>query len=194
MTSKSQVERSPETREASLFRRAAVVLGLGGTAACAVAMILPIVGVVSSAASAGAQAAGGMAGMGAGGHVAHYSGLEGFLLRFGKEILIVSVVLVAGSFLARRVARRGYAAIGALVGGAILYYGMYEQSSVAVMYVTMAVGYTGWVGAYLWLRRCACISATPTSSRDATEQENKSEGRLTSITVAATSRTAGRIS
>lgn len=129
-------------------------------------MILPIVGVVSSAASVGAQAAGGMAGMSgtgtAGGHT-HYAGIESFLLRFGKEILIASVLLVVGSFFARRVLRSTHAAVAALVAGGVLYLGMYAQSSLALMYTAIVIGYASWVGVYVWVRRCPCLRTAAAS-------------------------------
>jgi hypothetical protein len=85
-----------------------------------------------------------MAGMGSGSSagtaISRYPGWPGTLwvtlIRFGPEILVVSVLLLT---LAAALRRRT-AAVPALTGGVILYGGMYVQPSVSVMYVAMILG------------------------------------------------------
>lgn len=43
-------------------------------------------------------------------------------------------------------------AIPALLAGVVQYGGMYAQSRLTVMYAGIALGYTVWIGLYLWVR------------------------------------------
>ena len=65
-------------------------------------------------------------------------------------MLVVSVLLVTATF---GPTRRPATAILALLAGAVLYAGMYIQPNLAVMYVSIAVGYAAWGALYLWVRR-----------------------------------------
>lgn len=81
----------------------------------------------------------------------HAGGVLGVLVRTGPELLVVSVLLVTVSLALRRRA----AAAPALLAGALLYWGMYAQASVGLMYTTMAVAYLVWALSYAWTRRRA---------------------------------------
>jgi hypothetical protein len=103
-----------------------------------------------AAAGAGASAAAtGMAAMpGTGGAPRH--GLLGVLVRIGPGLLIASVLLITAAF---ALSRRPRAAVPGLLAGALLYWGMYAQPSLTLMYASIAVGYTAWAALYLWVRR-----------------------------------------
>ncbi len=76
---------------------------------------------------------------GAGAAHAGEGGIPGwldFVLRWGPEILFVSVVLIVVSV----ALRRRSAALPAIGGGVVLYVGMYAQPNLALMYAAMAVG------------------------------------------------------
>lgn len=145
MTSRDSSCRRP-TRVGGL----AGALGVLASLACTAAMTLPVLGVAGAAAAAGAQGAGGMDSMSsmdpAGGGDSR--GLLGWLLTYGPALLVVSIVLVTLSV----AVRRPLAAVPALLWGALLYSGMYGQPSYPVMYLTLALGYAGWIGTYLWAR------------------------------------------
>ncbi|MGH7319318.1 MAG: hypothetical protein ACRELA_06790 [Candidatus Rokuibacteriota bacterium] len=57
-------------------------------------------------------------------------------MRFGPEILVASLVLLATGVAVRRSA----ALLPAAAGGVVLYVGMYVQQSMAWMYVAIGVG------------------------------------------------------
>jgi len=145
---------SGDPRASGRARVASGVAGTCGSFACVAAMVLPLVGLAGAGAAAGAQAAGGsMAGMGpatttATSGASHPGGVLGALVTYGPELLVVSVLLVAASF----ALRRPVAALPAVVAGALLYWGMYAQASVALMYVTIVVAYLAWVAVYAWVR------------------------------------------
>ena len=134
-----------ESREL-VIRRAgrtwAGALGAAGSVACGVSMILIAAGVGASAAATGMAA---MSGTGAGAP----QGVLGVLLRIGPWLLVVSALLVTAAF---ALTRRPATAIPALLAGAGLYAGMYRQTSLLVMYASIAVGYTVWIALYLWAR------------------------------------------
>lgn len=124
-------------------------LGITGGLVCTATMVLPVLG------AAGA-AAGGMQGMG-GGDQPSQGGLVGTLNDLGPAILVVSTLLVAlGVGL-----RRPLAAVPALAAGALLYWGMYAQPSYRLMYLTLALGFTGWLATYLWARRARPTNGAP---------------------------------
>jgi hypothetical protein len=124
--------------------RSAGLLGIAGTAACTVAMVLPAIGLV------GAGAAGGMAGM-SDDTEATQGGLMGFLLESGPTILLISVALVTLGL----ALRRPWTAAPSLAAGAVLYWGMYEQPSYLVMYLTLALGFAAWAALYRGTRKWA---------------------------------------
>src|SRR5215211_4354384 len=122
------------------------IVGLGGTLVCSLSMIAAAVGLFAAGGTAAAQ--GGMAGMRSNHQgraeavTAHAAGAAQIprwldvLLRWGPEILVISVLLMVASV----VLRRRWAALPAIGGGIILYVGMYVQPNLAVMYATIAVG------------------------------------------------------
>ena len=124
-------------------------LGVAGSVTCGVSMVLAGVGIgVSSSAT-------GMAAMQPG--ASH--GALSVLLRIGPWLLAFSAVLVTWAFARSR--RRAFA-LPALLGGVVLYVGMYVQKNLAVMYGSMALGYLVWIGLFVWLHR---LSRTKGTSR-----------------------------
>ncbi len=120
------------------------IVGVLGTLACMSAMVLAAVGIT------GAGAAASMAGMDSHGQEAggQSIGILSFLLQVGPVILLVSI----GAFALSLATRRWVAAIPALLVGAVIYWGMYGQPRLPVMYITMALGLLGWAIAFLWVR------------------------------------------
>jgi len=78
----------------------------------------------------------GMGGSSSAGSSSHSPGWLDGLTRFGPEILIISILLLV---LAVGLRQRD-AVVPALIGGLILYVGMYLQPSLPVMYTAMAIG------------------------------------------------------
>ncbi len=120
------------------------IVGVLGTLTCMGAMVLAAVGV----AGVGASAA--MAGMGAQRQesLGQATSILVFLLQAGPVILLVSI----GSFALSLATRRWLAAIPTLLVGGVIYWGMYSQPRLPVMYVTMAFGLLGWAAVFLWVR------------------------------------------
>ena len=137
--------------------------GLTGSLACSVTMILALLGVAGATTVAGTHAGGGMSSMASSSTEsgrgpaasAHASGIMGFLLRFGPEILVISLLLVALAI----GMRRRIAGVVALAAGALLYWAMYAQSSAARMYVAVVLAYSAWLLDYLWARRHVRLTA-----------------------------------
>ncbi len=127
------------------------VVGMLGTLACMGAMLLAVIGVAGVGASAvGAQTS--MAGMSTGAQGQATGGqpisILALLLQAGPVILLVSI----GAFSLSLATRRWVAAIPSLLVGGVIYWGMYGQSRLPVMYVTMALGLLGWAVIFLWVR------------------------------------------
>ena len=120
------------------------IIGVVGTVACIGAMVLAVVG------GAGVGASAAMAGMGAQGQATsgQAPSILVFLLQAGPAILLVSI----GAFALSLATRRWLAAIPVLLLGGVLYWGMYCQRSLPVMYVTIALGLFGWGVVFLWAR------------------------------------------
>jgi len=111
--------------------------GLVGTVVCSLSMVAAPSGLIAAGGTAAAQ--GGMAGMGSEHHgagAAAYPEWLDALLRWGPEILVVSVLLIVASV----ALRRRWATLPAIGGGLILYIGMYVQPNLAVMYGAIVVG------------------------------------------------------
>ena len=127
------------------------IVGVLGTLTCMGAMVLAVIGVAgvgTSAVGASASMAGmsmGTQGQATGGQPAS---ILGFLLRAGPVILLVSI----GAFALSLATRRWVAAILALLVGGVIYWGMYGQPRLPVMYVTMSFGLLGWAVIFLWVR------------------------------------------
>jgi hypothetical protein len=120
------------------------VVGVLGTLTCMGAMLLAVIGV----AGVGTSAA--MAGMSMGRHSTsgQHPGLLAFLLQAGPVILLVSI----GAFALSLASKRWGAALPALLVGGVIYWGMYGQQNLPVMYVTMVLGLLGWAVVFLWAR------------------------------------------
>src|SRR6266568_6205960 len=127
-------------------RTAIGVMGVLGTLACMGSMVLAVVGVAGVGISAS------MAGMSTGApgqaESLQHSGILAFLLQAGPVILLVSI----GAFALSQATRRWVAAVAALLVGGVIYWGMYGQPRLPVMYVTMALGLLGWAVIFLWVR------------------------------------------
>lgn len=119
-------------------------VGVVGALACSISMFAVPLGIVGAGIAAGAKSASsmpGMPGMGNGaapaGATAHLPAWIGVLNRYGPEILIVSVLLVVTALALRRSVP---GVVAAVIGGIVLYYGMYAQPSIAVMAGATIVG------------------------------------------------------
>lgn len=121
------------------------IIGVLGTLACIGAMVLAAVGV----AGVGTSAA--MSGMSAQGSVnqSQPASILAFLLQAGPVILLISM----GAFALSLALRKWGAAVPVLLIGGVMYWGMYAQPRLPVMYVTMVLGLLGWVVLFLWVRR-----------------------------------------
>jgi hypothetical protein len=128
-------------RVTQIGRGVAALAGWIGSLSCVIAMTLAAVG----AAGAGATSVGGMADMGSSASSA--GGPLGFLLQYGPLILLVSIAAMTLSL----ASRRSIAALPALVAGAALYWGMYGQDRLPVMYAAIIVGLLTWAAAFLWV-------------------------------------------
>lgn len=115
-------------------------LGIAGAILCSLSMIAPTIGLI---AAQGLRSPGGMSSS-ATGHTQLPSWWE-ILLRLGPEVLIASVLLVVLTL----AFRRPVAILPAIIGGLILYLGMYAQPSSTVMYATTAVGIVSLLLAFL---------------------------------------------
>lgn len=124
--------------------------GLFGGISCTASMTLAAIGLVGSTAVQASHSQGGMAGMNAtsGPAVRSSNRVQAFLIAHGPIILIVSALLVVFSLGLRR---RWFAA-PALAIGALMYWGMYEQSNVTMMYVASGIGILFWLLLFVLLR------------------------------------------
>jgi hypothetical protein len=128
-----------------------VAAGIVGSIACSVAMVLAVLGsVTAGVAGAGAS----MAGMAGSGRSAQrtaangpLAGLMTFLTQHGPAILIVSTLAMTLAVLLRR----PLAAIPVLVGGVLLYWGMYLQPRLPTMYASIVVGLAAWLTISAWV-------------------------------------------
>lgn len=116
------------------------VVGIGGSILCSLSMVAAAIGLFASGGAAAAKGAGssmaGMAGTGSGATPAHSPGWLDVLIRFGPELLVVSIIILTIAV----ALRRPMASVPALLGGVILYVGMYAQPSLLWMYASMAFG------------------------------------------------------
>lgn len=128
--------------------RAMGALGTLGALTCVVTLALAAFGVIGAVATGASAGMSGMSAMG-GATSAQPGGLDGFLIRDGPTILVVSIVAVALAFSLRRPT----ALFLALLGGGLLYWGMYAQDDIGLMYATNGAALVIWAATYLWLRR-----------------------------------------
>ncbi len=121
------------------------LLGAVGSVACAGSMLLAAVGVGVAAGATGMAAMSGTA-------VARPDGLLGVLLDVGPWLQLVSTALVVLAF---ALSRRPVSALPALLAGILLQVGMYNQPSLVVMYLSIAIGFAFWLALYGWGRASA---------------------------------------
>lgn len=108
-------------------------------------MILPALGIAAATAAATGQGMGEMNGMDA---TETSNGALALLQRIGPQLVVISALLVAlGLSL-----RRPWMVIPALAVGALLYWGMYLQTNVPVMFTVSALGLLAWMGLLLLSR------------------------------------------
>lgn len=123
--------------------------GLVGGLLCSVSMVAATVGQVA-AAGLSAGSVEGMPGMVESAPPGTSSGpldvAVQLLIAWGPVILIGSAIAMAAVLWKRRMA----VVVGAVIPAALLYWGMYGQRSVPIMYAAIAVGLAAWLGAYLW--------------------------------------------
>ena len=157
---------APQPRR-GVLESALCALGVCGAIACSFAMFavpLGIVGVGTAAAAKGASSMQGMAGMGSMGDIsasstAHLPVWLDVLNHFGPQLLIASVMLIVVALALRRAP---FAATVALIGGIVLYYGMYLQANMLAMESGTVAGLGMLISAMFGLRRRE-ISATGTT-------------------------------
>lgn len=118
-------------------------LGVCGAVACSVAMFALPLGIVGASVAAGAKADSmqNMSGMPGADSVASRSVPPWIaaLNHVGPELMVASVALV---LLAALLRKSTLAAGTALAAGGILYYGMYAQARMSIMWVFTAIGLT----------------------------------------------------
>jgi hypothetical protein len=122
------------------------LVGIGGSAMCSFAMVAAAAGLFATAGATAVHSSS-MAGMASAsspdaGHLPAW--LEA-LVRYGPQLLVASLAVLAVGVGLRRPAVLTPAA----VGGAILYVGMYKQHSLPWMYAAIAVGTVLLLIAYL---------------------------------------------
>ena len=123
-------------------------------------MLAALVGLLGAGVAASAASTSDMAGMnglsGSPAAAPHNSGLPTplvsgvfFLVQAGPAILIFSIAAIA---LAVGIRRR-VALAPLVVGGLVLYWGMYMQADRLVMYLSIGIGLAVLIGAYIWSAR-----------------------------------------
>ncbi len=135
----------------TLASRCCAAAGVVGSLACSISMALAAFGLAGTALSAGGSMAG-MQGTGSGASTASKPslpvGVIAFLVQAGPVILVISVAAIMVAFgLRRRVA-----VIPALAFGVLMYWGMYLQPRLEIMYAAIGLGLLGWAALYLWSR------------------------------------------
>ena len=138
----------------------AAAVGLLGSVACSVAMLAALVGLLGAGVAASAASTSDMAGMNgttrSPAPASHNSSLPSplvsavfFLVQSGPAILIFSIaaIALAVGF------RRRVALAPLVVGGLVLYWGMYMQADRLVMYFSIGIGLAVLIGAYIWSAR-----------------------------------------
>ena len=137
----------------------AAAIGLLGSVACSLAMLGALVGLFGAGVAAGAASTSDMVGMngtsGSSAMAPHNSSLPSpltalfFLVQYGPAILIFSIAAVA---LAVGIRRR-VALAPLVVGGLLLYWGMYMQANRPAMYFSIGLGLAFLISAYIWSTR-----------------------------------------
>lgn len=122
-------------------RKVSGILGVLGCVVCIASMIVAVVGAVGVGAAAAGNSMG-MADMGSMGSTSsgQSSAFLRFLLDYGQPIFLVSVALVVFSIGIKQKA----ASVTVLLFGFLMYWGMYLQSSLFIMYITILLGFLMW--------------------------------------------------
>ncbi len=137
------------------------LLGICGAAACSIAMFAVPLGLVGASVAAGAKAgtAQSMAGMPGTSDMSQtestmvHAGTSTWvtlLNRYGPELLVASVLLMV---IALAVRRSVAGASAAVLGGIVLFYGMYGQSNMTVMWSATILGMLILLASMFGLRR-----------------------------------------
>jgi hypothetical protein len=135
----------------------AAALGLLGSLACSIAMVIAVAGLIGAGAAASATSAGDMAGMAVTPSAPPQDsslpqpllGIVLFLIQAGPVILIVSIAAIALAVGFRRRA----ALFPVAVAGLVLYWAMYMQEAKLVMYSSVALGLVTLAAASIWSMR-----------------------------------------
>ncbi len=121
-------------------------LGLLGSGACSVAMLLSLAGLAGAGAVGAGAAGNGMAGMTEAPSSSSLGSVVGFLVQAGPAVLIASAV----AMLLASVLTRLWALVPVAAGGLVLYWGMYLQADRLVMNLAIAVGLASWLIGFGW--------------------------------------------
>ncbi len=148
-------------------RRWAGIPGAAGSLTCVTSMLLVAAGV-------GGSAADGMAAMSGAGTGAPGEALGG-PVRIGPWLLAGFVVLATAAL---AFTRQPAAAVLGFLAGAVLYAGVYAQSSLAVIYTSIAAGYLAWLGLLLRVRAWPAGSATAHSFHTGQGPRRRSVGNF----------------
>ena len=128
---------SPRAR----LRVLASALGLIGGVVCSISMVLAAVASVGVAAAA---VGGSMSGMSA--NDSHHNPVIALLIQWGPAILVASIALITIA-----VALRGSrTALAVLAAGGLLYWGIYLQASLPIMYLAIVSGLVVWAVVVAW--------------------------------------------
>lgn len=110
-------------------------------------------GIGGATAVAAAGAMGGMAASAGGANSANGSSpidpVVAFLVWAGPAILLLSVIALAAATVIRQPAATGLV----LAAGTVLFWGMYLQAALSVMFVSIVAGLAGLAVAYVWAYR-----------------------------------------
>lgn len=134
--------------------------GLLGGIACTTSMTIAALGFVGAAVVQASHLKLTMADMNAtsGPAVHHSNPVLAFLIAAGPTILIVSAVLFTLSL----GLRRRWTVVPALAVGALMYWGMYVQSSVTIMYVASGIGIVIWLLLFVAVSLLPQAAGSPT--------------------------------
>ena len=131
----------------SRWAAAATVTGAAGSLACTLAMTTALAGAFGAGAATGARAVTARHSM-PGMATPTPGGPLGGLIQYGPQILALSALLVTAGL----APRRPLAAVPGAAAGVLLWWGMYAQANLTVMYTAVALAYPAWTATWLWAR------------------------------------------
>lgn len=123
-------------------------LGIFGSLTCSAAMTAAAFGIGGAAAIGAMGSMTAMSGAADQATIGPLDAVVAFLVTAGPAILLLSLIAIGVTTLARRRAATGLV----LVAGVVLFWGMYLQPSLSVMFVSIVAGLTALVVAYVWTR------------------------------------------